>query len=191
MDFLHVAERVAAQQINGVAEFRVGRPLVAHLRGDVVLLRSQPHLAGFLDRARQRLLAIDSLAGLHRHHRDHRVVVIRHAHRHRVDALADGVEKFTEVIEPLRLDEAFFLGLLVEGIIVDVADRDDVAVALDLLGIAGPFAADADAGELQPLVGRLAGGSGIGPRAASADESAQSDHSRGLDEIAPVRTRAL
>ena len=51
------------------AEAVAGRALVAHLRGDLVLGGHLAHLPGFPDAVRQRLLAVDMLAQLHRRDR--------------------------------------------------------------------------------------------------------------------------
>ena len=42
-----------------------------------------------------------------------------------------------------------------EAVVVDVADGDDVAEVAGLVDVAGALAADADAGDVQPLVGLL------------------------------------
>ena len=51
--------------------------LVAHLRGDFGFRGHRAHGAGFADVVADRLLAIDSLAELHRDHRGQGVVMVR------------------------------------------------------------------------------------------------------------------
>ena len=98
---------------------------------------------------RQRLLAIDMLAALDGLHRREGVVVIGRGDDDGVDLL-HLVEHLAVVGELLRL------GILLEdagGVaLIHIAQRHDV-LALHLAEVVGALAADADAGEVELLVG--------------------------------------
>ena len=73
------------------------------------------------------------------------VRVVGRADRHGVDVLPHLVEHLAEVVVLLRVFEAD--RRLVQALVVDVADGDHLAVVPGVAGVAGPLAADADAGE--------------------------------------------
>ena len=75
------------QPLDGEAMSFARVALVAHLRGDARFLRDACHEACLTDRVRQRLLAVDVLAGLHREDRHVRVQVIGSRDQDRVDRL--------------------------------------------------------------------------------------------------------
>src|SRR5262249_302468 len=85
--------------------------------------------------------------------------------------VAELLEHLAEVVELLQVGElgGELGGLLVEVVVVDVAHGDDVAELGDVVGVAVPLAADADAGAVELLLGRLAvgrpGGAAGGPEA--------------------------
>ena len=128
----------------------IGRSLVAHLGAHPFLARGLAHQAGFPDRVRQRLLAIDVLAQTHGRHRGRGVRMVGR----RDD---DGVDLGIELMQQLAI-VVVLLGFLVlrghrvQALLVDVAHRHDPAVTRRLLGVALAFAADADAGDIQRLV---------------------------------------
>ena len=78
-----------------------------------------------------------------------------------VDALADFVEQLAEVVVLGGLGELVGLGPAVERVVVDVADGHDVAMIRGVVRVAASFAADADAGEADHFVRRVAFG-GLG-----------------------------
>ena len=142
----------------------LARPLVAHLRGDLHLVGHFPHAAGFIDRPGQRLLREAVLPLLHGEDAGRRVAVIGDADGHRVDLVAHLVEHFAIVVEHLDrvvdLSPALELvAFLVEMAIVDIAQRDDVAIAGRIIRVAGALPVDADATEIQLLERILAVGS--------------------------------
>ena len=61
--------------------------LVSHLRGNLMLPRGLGQGAGFVDRVRERLLAVDVLSPPDGRHRNDRMRMVRRAHDDRVDAL--------------------------------------------------------------------------------------------------------
>ena len=81
-------------------------------------------LAAFVERVRQRLLAVDVLAGPDRRHRGDGVDVIGRADGHGVDLLGLLVEHHAEILVAARLGK----GLKRAGgaLVVDVAQGDDV-----------------------------------------------------------------
>ncbi len=82
---LQVADPAVADQLAGAAEAMVRPLLAAGLEDDVMLAHRVAHGAALGDRQRQRLLAVDVLAGLARlDHRD-RVPVVRRADLDGVD----------------------------------------------------------------------------------------------------------
>ena len=73
--------------------------------------------------------------------------MVRCADGHRVDVLADLIKHLAEVIEGLCIFKVFVLLSAVEGVVVDIADRDDLSVVGSILRIAGALAPDSDACE--------------------------------------------
>src|SRR5207245_1321897 len=67
-------------------------------------------------------------------------------------------------------------------VLVNVAERDDVAVVSCLLGVAAAFAADADAGDVDFFIGRLA----LGRRDPAGDPKADAGHSALFQKIAAI-----
>ena len=90
--------------------------LDAHLRGHLVLLGRLGELAGFIDRVRQRFLAVDVLAGLDGRHGDHGMRMIGRGDHHAVDVLLL-LQHQAIVFVGLRL------GILLEGRVRRRRDR--------------------------------------------------------------------
>ena len=134
------------------AEAQGGRPLVAHLGGDLPLDGGLAHQAGLVRRVGQRLLAVDVLPHPHRHQGGGGVGVVGGADHHGVDLWTHLFEQLPEVAVRLRVGKR--LGLLPEALAIDVAKGHDVAQPADVVGVARPLAADADAREPQPVIGR-------------------------------------
>ena len=80
-------EYARADQLDRPAQAVRGRALVAHLRADAVLRRLGPHQVGLVHVVRQRLLAVDVLAGSHRQDAGQGVGVVRRADGDGVDVL--------------------------------------------------------------------------------------------------------
>ena len=102
VDLLDLAERAAADQLQGAAERAAVGALVAHGRGHLVLAGQLAQGPRFVERAGQRLLAEDVLAGADGGGRDDRVGVVGRGHDDGVDLLAHLVEHLAEVAIDLR-----------------------------------------------------------------------------------------
>src|SRR5262249_40371264 len=139
------AEHAGADQGGRPPQAVAGRALVAHLRGDLVLAGELRQAASLPDGVGQRLLGEAVLAPLHGHARNDGVGVVRRAHRDRLDGVAQLVEHAAEVVVALR--PGVELAALGQGVVVDVAQGDDVAVPGGVGRVADAFAADADAGK--------------------------------------------
>ena len=87
VDLLDVAQRAVADQFQGPAKRAAVGALVAHGRGHLVLAGQLAQRPGLVDRARQRLLAEDVLAGLDGRGRDDGVRVVGRGDHDRVDHL--------------------------------------------------------------------------------------------------------
>src|SRR5579871_1662334 len=85
-------------------------------------------------------------------------MMVRRADRHRVDALAHLLEHLAIVGVFLGARES--LCGAVEGVLIHVADRHDVAKGGGMVGIAFAFSSDADTGEIDFLIRRLCAGPG-------------------------------
>src|SRR3954453_7929829 len=128
----------------------------------------------------QRLLHERRLAHLHRHRSDDRMAVIRRADSYRVDVLTDFVQHLAEVVIFLRFGPAD--GREIQALVIDVANRHDVAEFARLLRIARSLATDANAAEANALVGRPA----LARRDAAQSPIAGSDYCRGLQKSATI-----
>ncbi len=122
--------------------------------------------------------------------RGQRVVVVGRADGHGVDALAHLVEHLAVVVVLLGVRDTSARPAF-ERVLVDVADGDDVAEAGGVARVAVALAAHADAGEVDPLVRRLAlcesvfCGRGAEARGADAGDSG------GADELAPTGSKLI
>ena len=129
----------------------IGRPLVPHLRRQLVLSRYLAHQASLVDRARQRLLAETVLAHPHGHQRGRGMIVVRRAHGDRIDARLHLLEHLAKIVESFRLLEGTLRALL-ERAVVDITDGHDVAVIGRVGRVAIPFASHTDAGKAYAFV---------------------------------------
>ena len=132
--------------------------MITHLRADACLLGDSGQQSGLVDRPRQGLLRVATDAQPHGIERGRSVHVVRRADRADVDIFAMLGKQFPEVGELLRVLELLRLTLAFERAAVDVADRDHVAKQGGVVGVAAPLSADADAGDVHPLVGGVAPG---------------------------------
>ncbi|MCR4415328.1 MAG: hypothetical protein NUV77_23190 [Thermoguttaceae bacterium] len=129
-------------------------PLVAQLRDDVVLFGGLHQRAALVDRMGQGFLAIDVFAAPDGRHGGHGVEVVGRGHHHGVDLLLHRVEHLAEVLELRGVGPAPERVRGAPGI--DIAQGHDV-LATDRVQVAGPHAPDANARDVQLLVGgRLA-----------------------------------
>ena len=151
VDLADLADRARADDLRTATEPGVGRPLVAHLRADALLPGRLAHQPCFPDRVRQRLLAIDVLAHPHGGHGGRRMVMVGRGDDHGVDLRALLLEQ--PAIVGVALGVLELLEVLSGPLLIDVADRDDLAEVRHVLGVALPLASHADAGEVQHLVG--------------------------------------
>ena len=130
----------------------VGVALVAHLRrllGPTRRLGSE--LAGLPDRPGQRLLGVDVLPRLERHHRRHGVRVVGRRDGHGVDVSRFLIEHLAVVAILLRLGEG--VEAVRRVLEVDVAEGVDVLDPAHAADVAFAHTADADAGDVE-LVAR-------------------------------------
>ena len=181
VDLVDRPDGAGLDDLDRFAQAVLGRTLVAHLRGHLHLGGHVAHLAGLGDRVRQRLLAVNALALLHGHQAGRRVRVVGGADGDGVDLVAELVEHLAVVGELLRVRVAG--RLFVEGLIVHVAKGDDLAVLGGAVHVAGAFAADADAGDVDFVVGGFA-------LAAEGDAAGRPEAEAGdggfLDELAAI-----
>ncbi len=135
---------------------------VAHLGDALVLLGRGHHGPALGDPVRQRLLAVDVLAGLAGQDGRDRVPVVGRGDHDGVDILA--VEHLAEIVVGLRLAVGRRLGPP-QMRLVHVADRrdPDVRKALEDFEQAGPHAADADEAQHDRLAGRGRSGPSVSP----------------------------
>ncbi len=133
----------------------VRMPLVAHLRGDLVLARHLGEHARFPNGARHRLLHVDVQSALDGPSGGHAVNMIGSGDHHRVDALL-------LVEHPAEILVARGLRVAVECLggpdIIGIAQRDDVLGDRAGVDVAVAFAANTDAGDVQFLIGRFVSG---------------------------------
>ena len=84
------------------------------------------------------------------------MIVVGSGYGHRVNILADFVQHLAVILVLLELGELLgeLLGLLVQRVGVHVAEGDNVPAALGgVAAVAVPFAAHADAGDVDAVVG--------------------------------------
>ena len=158
MNLADVTQHARADQGRRAAEIAGGGPLVAHLRGDLVVAGELGQHAGLVQRMRERLLHEAVFAVPHGHGGGQGVDVVRRAHRHGVDALVHLVQQLAEVRELPGLGKAISgRGQIIH---INIANGHDVAQAAGVVGIGVALAFQPDAGEGDPLVGRFALGGG-------------------------------
>ena len=183
--FTHRSDGARLDDLDGFAQLIRSASLVAHLRGDLELCRRLAHGPGLEHGVGQRLLTVDVLAQLHRRHGGDGVGVIGRADGDGVDRFVHVVEHLAKVVVPFRLLE-LLEPLGVQPVVVDVTQRDDVAEAAGVLGITQPFAANADAGDVQFFIGRPA----VGPHQPPGDPEAKPGQAGLLEELATIALAA-
>ncbi len=114
-------------------------------------LRGFTHQPCFGNGVRQRLLAIDVFAQPHGANTRGGMRMVGRADGHGVNLISHRVQQLAVIVKQLGVWE--LLGLLLQTMVVDVTERDNLAVAGGAVGVAGAFAADSDAGDVHPLIG--------------------------------------
>ena len=156
MQFERFADHAGLNDLDGAAQAGLGAALVAHLSGQVLLFGELAQEARLVDGLDERFLAKAVLAHLHRPDGRHAVVVVRDGNGHRVNVLADFVQHLAVIAVLLELGELLreLPCLRAQGIPVHVADGDNVAAAVGgAAAVAVAFAADADAGDVDAVIG--------------------------------------
>ena len=150
--FPHRPDDAGADQFDGPADRLARMRLVAHLRLHFVVRRGMGHHASFVNRMRQRFLAVHVLAQRHGHYGRGGMRVVRSADGDRVDALFP-FQHHAEIGVTLGFRK---LGKrAVRPALVDVAQRHERAAGCgDVFHLAGAFAADTDSGDIETLVQR-------------------------------------
>jgi hypothetical protein len=149
-DFADLADAPIADEVAGQSEMGVAALLGAGLEDAVGLTLNLDQAFTFVYCEGQRFFTVDVFASLHGGHGDDGVPV--------VDGSADdGVyvvpfEKFTEIGVSFSAGEVSLGGCKVAG--VDVADRDDFAVARGVLGVAATLSTASDEAQANGLAGR-------------------------------------
>ena len=122
--FTNLSNDPALDQLHRGPVRACGMDLRSHLRDKFCFFRDQAKLSRFVDVVRQRLLAINVLAMVHRGHGRCRMRVIRCGNMNRIDLVGHLIKHLAKVGEPLRL------GMLFTGcsqiVCIDIAERDDV-----------------------------------------------------------------
>ena len=162
--FFRRANDAGLNDFNSTAQSAAGAALIAHLGGELFLGGEAAHFAGFPDGLGERLLAIDMFAHLEGRHGGQTVHMIWRGDRHRVNRFAHLLEHLAPIAISLGVVGAALFGgavlelgiFLVECVRIDIAQGDDVAAESKHAGrIAVPFSADANAGDVDALVGPL------------------------------------
>ena len=149
-DFADLADSTVADKVAGQPEVCIAALLGTGLEDAVGLTLDLDQTLAFVDGEGQWFFAIDVFASFHGGHGDEGVPV--------VDGSADdGVyvvpfEKFTEIGVSFSAGEVSLGGCKVAG--VDVADRDDFAVARGILGVAATLSTASDEAQANGLAGR-------------------------------------
>ena len=156
-EFAHLAEQTGLYQLDEPARVRIAMPLISHLCGDFVFTRDFRQLPRLKHGVRERFLAINVFAHLHRHQGCRRVHVIGRGNRDAVEVLAFLVEHHAEILEPFRLRIFFECARGVD--FVHVAKGIDV-FAVRVLDVAGAFAPGSDAAKVEAAVGAEDGAAG-------------------------------
>ena len=154
MNFLDVAQDTRLNHGRRLAETVQSGSLVTHHRGNASFTSEVTHGTCFVNRMGKRLLAEAVLVHTHRHDGCNRMVMIRRTHGDRIDFVTHLFEHATEVVVCLRFAETQACPL--QGIIVDVAYRDDLTVSAGIGRIASALSTNADTRKLNLLIGRSA-----------------------------------
>jgi hypothetical protein len=180
MDLTHRAEHPFPDLMGCLPHRVVSRVLVTHLGDAVVLLGNLTQPASFPNGPRQRLLAINVLAHLHRRGGNHGVSVIGGRDR-------DGIELVPHRLEHLAIVDVLIFDLhqrgeAIEKLAVDVAEANHFTQAIGGFGVAPPLATDPDAGDLHFFVRRSRLLSQRAPR----HPEPGTNRGRGLQELSTV-----
>ncbi len=119
--FTNLSQRARLDDFHRSAKRVAGRTLIPHLSGQFGGRRQRTEPAGFADRASQRLLAKDRLAGAQRQRADHGMTVVRRRDHHAVESIGRFVKHPPVVPVTLRLGE--LLARAIQPIGVGVAQR--------------------------------------------------------------------
>ncbi len=182
MNFLDGADRAVVDVFPIEPQAVAGVALVAHLRDDAGLFGNLGHAPRLENRMGHGLFAINVLAHLHGHDRRRRVDVVGGADDHRINVLVLLLEHLAKV--PVDLG----LRMLLDGrsgpVQVHVAQGHDI-LTRDALDITAAATANANAGDVEPVVGRiLPGGAEDAPR----DEMERRHRGARTDELPPGQT---
>ncbi len=120
-----------------------------HLRDDLTFRCRLGELASLINRMAERLLAVHVLPQFHGSQRNGRVHVVGGRNRDGIDVVL--IEQLSPI--PVRLGSRKRFGGLAEPFVVDVADRNDVLADRRFVHVRPAFAAHANAGNTQTLVG--------------------------------------
>ena len=184
VDLLHLADFARPDDLGRDTRRLVGVPLVAHLRGHLVLLRGLGEQAGLRRDPRERLLHVDALAALHAEDGGDGVHVIGRPDYHRVDVLPFLVEHLAEVLVLRRLVVPLEPGTA--ALPVHVGERDDV-LRLAAAKIVERLPAGTDTRDVEFLVRRLVTKGLEGGHAAEAACGDRSCEKRPEEEEGPSR----
>ena len=151
LNLAHLADFAVPYPFADLAHAFGRSALVAHLRGYLVLGGQFGQQTRFVDRVRQRFLAIDVLAGRNGVGRDDRVGVVGRSHH-------DRIGRFEHlVVHAAVIVVAFGRGVTLEDMLrvfpVDVAQADDV-LAFKALQYRSAATADADTQDIEFVAGR-------------------------------------
>jgi hypothetical protein len=126
--------------------------LVAEL-GHYFMFLGGPHQrSDFVDRVGKGFLTVKMFPMLDRGHASNGVEMIRRGNYHRIDALVQFVKHFAEIPIALRVGE--FVESAGGMTFIDIAQGNNVVAFGDRLQVAGALAANANAGNVDFVVGR-------------------------------------
>ena len=149
MDFRDVAQHAAPDQLAEPAAALAAMPLVAQLRGDLLLSRELRQPPGLPDAVGQRLLGIDARPVLDGQHRSQKVMVVGRGDKYRVKVLV-GIEQLAVI----RVCPG--LGVLRAGCghapFVTIGHGDEV-LAAGHADMGAATTSNADQGRIELLVG--------------------------------------
>ena len=152
MQLERIADDTGLNDFDGAAQAVLGAALIAHLRGEPLLVGQLAHEAGLMDGLGQRLLAEAMLAHLHCTDGGDAVSVVRGGDGDGVDLAAHLFVELPEVLVFLGIRE--LLGLTIERILIDIAERDDgAATGCGIVGVTVTLTADADTGDVDAVIG--------------------------------------
>ncbi len=147
VDFLDVAENTRLELCSSRPQTRFLRTLVPHLGRSLRSCREFRQFACFPNSPRQRLLSVTRFAQTKSHRGCNCVSVVRRTYSDRIDFLAYLVEELSVVVEHLRIFEIFILLPLSDGVVINIANCDDLPIVCCILRIAGALTSNTDARE--------------------------------------------